>query len=135
MSDGPARHEVSIDGWAALRTRRIWYRPDLLVVAVSGDVDLRTLPELVVALEGEVPPVTVMDLSKVTFLSAAALGVLVQTASRIRSQNCELGLVAHDRVALRVLRMSGVAASIPTFESLSDAIRELASTAHDTAGQ
>ncbi len=109
-----------------LTARRTRYRDDLYVVTVTGELDLKTAPELARAMGGELPPVLVADLTRVTFLSAAGLRVLVETAARARDAGCVLGLVADGPLALRVLRMSGVAASIPTFEVLSDAVRELA---------
>jgi anti-anti-sigma factor len=109
-----------------LTTRRTPYRDDLYVVTVEGDLDLDTAPLLAEALDGDIPPVLVVDLTRVTFLSAAGLRVLVAAAERASTHGCCLGLVADGRLALRVLRMSGVAASIPTFEVLSDAVRELA---------
>lgn len=110
----------------SLAARRIRYRDDLYVLTISGELDLKTAPELSDLLNGHLPPVLVADLTRVTFLSAAGLRVLVETAGRAREEGCCLGLVAEGALALRVLRMSGVAASIPTFESLSDAVRELA---------
>jgi anti-anti-sigma factor len=109
-----------------LRTRRTRYRDDLVVVTVAGDLDMETAPRLARALDGEIPPVLVADLTKVTLLSAAGLRVLADAAERAREHRSRLGLVAVGALAMRVLRMSGVAASIPTFESLSDAVRELA---------
>jgi anti-sigma B factor antagonist len=109
-----------------LRARRTPYRDDLYVVTVEGEVDMGTAPQLAKALDGEIPPVLVADLTGVTFLSAAGLRVLVDAAERAHSQRRCLGLVARGPLALRVLRTSGVAGSIPTFESLSDAVRELA---------
>jgi anti-anti-sigma factor len=114
-----------------LLVRRIPYRPDLLVMTVAGEVDLRTAPVLARAFDADVPPVTVVDLTRVTFLSAAGLRVLVAQAQRAQTETRCLGLVAHDSMAMRVLRTSGVAASIPTFESLSDAVRELGSRMPD----
>ncbi|MGH3759461.1 STAS domain-containing protein [Actinophytocola sp.] len=109
-----------------LRTRQTPYRDDLFVLTVAGELDMRTAPQLAEALGGEVPPVLVVDLTRVTFLAAAGLRELVAAAERAQEHGGHLGLVADGAMALRVLRMSGVAASIPTFESLSDAVRELA---------
>lgn len=109
-----------------LTARRTPYRDDLCVVTVAGELDMKTAPILAEALDGDTPAVLVADLTRVTFLSATGLRVLLAAAERVRAQGRCLGLVTDSRLALRVLRMSGVAASIPTFESLSDAVRELA---------
>ncbi|OLF08592.1 STAS domain-containing protein [Actinophytocola xanthii] len=113
-----------------LSTRRVEFREDLVVIRVTGEVDLGSAPQLALALGGALPPVTVVDLTQVAFLAVAGLRVLVAAMRRASTEGRRFGLVADDRLALRVLRMSGVAASIPTFESLSDALRELA--AQDT---
>jgi anti-anti-sigma factor len=123
MANRRAEESAEQPPFTARRTR---YRDDLYVVTVTGELDLRTAPELARVMRGELPPVLVADLTRVTFLSAAGLRVLVDTAQRAGAAGRVLGLVAEGPLALRVLRMSGVAASIPTFESLSDAVRELA---------
>ena len=123
MANRRAEESAEPQGLMARRTR---YRDDLYVVTVAGELDLKTAPELARVMRGELPPVLVADLTRVTFLSAAGLRILVDTAQRAWDAGCVLGVVAEGPLALRVLRMSGVAASIPTFESLSDAVRELA---------
>ncbi|HEV7651561.1 MAG TPA: STAS domain-containing protein [Actinophytocola sp.] len=123
MSD---RREEPITEHRPFSARRTPYRDDLYVVTVTGELDMKTAPQLAEALGGDIPPVLVADLTRVTFLSAAGLRVLVAAAARAHENRCCVGLVADGVLALRVLRMSGVAASIPTFESLSDAVRELA---------
>lgn len=120
-------------GRPSLTTRRTRYRHDLDVVTVDGVVDLTTAPELAERLGEDVPPVLVVDLTRVTFLSAAGLRVLIAATVRAREHGRCLGLVTDGKMALRVLRMSGMAASIPTFESLSDAVRELAPRATSPA--
>lgn len=130
MSERPGQDEP-IGESPSLHVRRTPYRPDLVVVTVAGEVDLGTLPALTQAFQADTPPVTVVDLTRVTFLSAAGLGVLLKQAEHAQAEDRCIGLVAHDSVAIRVLRRSGVAASIPTFESLSDAVRELGSLAPD----
>ncbi|WP_162292922.1 STAS domain-containing protein [Actinophytocola xinjiangensis] len=130
MSERPGHDDVP-GRPQQLMVRRIPYRADLLVVTVAGEVDLRTAPVLAEAFDSDTIPVTVVDLTRVTFLSAAGLGVLVEQAERAQTEHRHLGLVAQDRVAIRVLRSSGVAAAIPTFDSLSDAMRELGARASD----
>lgn len=120
-----------LGGPQQILVRQTPYRPDLLVVTVAGEVDLRTAPVLAEAFPATPTPVTVVDLTRVTFLSAAGLGVLVAQAKRAQDQHRFVGLVAQDSVAIRVLKTSGVAASIPTFGSLSDAVRELGAMASE----
>lgn len=119
--------EGSFGGRSPLAVRRIRYRSDVLVVTVAGDLDLRTAPWLEQALRGDVPAVLVVDLSEVTFLGAAGLRVLTEAAGRAGAENFRLGLVAPDHLALLMLRTKGVAATIPTFATLSDAVLELVS--------
>jgi anti-anti-sigma factor len=135
MSERPARDDEFSGDEPLLTTRHTWYRPDLLVVSVRGEIDLLTAPQLARALEGDLPALVVVDLSRVTFLTAAGIGVLIEAARRAGAVGHRLGVVAHDRLALYVLRMSAVAAAIPTYESLADAVRELASSHYRMPGE
>ncbi|WP_199439818.1 STAS domain-containing protein [Umezawaea beigongshangensis] len=134
MSERPARDAEFSSADFPLTTRRVQYRPDLLVVSAQGEIDLLTAPRLARALDGDLPALVVVDLTRVTFLTAAGIGVLIEAAQRSGAAGHRLGVVAHDRLALYVLRMSAVAAEIPTYESLADAVRELASTHYRTPG-
>ncbi|MGW5053674.1 STAS domain-containing protein [Actinokineospora sp. NPDC004072] len=107
------------------RAQRVRYRSDVLVIKVAGDVDLSTAPQFADALAAADAEIVVVDLAEVTFLAVTGLRLLVEAAYRASSHGSRFGVVAHDRTALRLLRMSEAAASIPVFPALSDAIREL----------
>ena len=112
-----------------LRTRHVRYRSDVLVITAAGDIDLSTAPQFADALATDTP-VTVVDLTGVTFLAVTGLRLLIDAADLATARGDRFGIVAHDRTALRLLRMGQ--AGIPVYPSLADAIRELALPA-DTA--
>ncbi|PWW66937.1 anti-anti-sigma regulatory factor [Actinokineospora spheciospongiae] len=70
-------------------------------------------------------PVAILDLSAVEILSASCLGLIVEDAAARGARGYALALVAADGLALRVVRLSGAHTCIPTFPSLSDAVREM----------
>lgn len=101
------------------------YRPDLIVLASSGELDLLTAPVLdraLCAAEGEAPAV-VVDLSGVAFLAVAGARVLQHAAERVGHTRCQsLGIVAGNRHQQRVLKLTGLAESTPTYRCLADAL-------------
>lgn len=116
-----------------LRVRRVEYRSDLVVLVVDGCVEISSAAVLgdafARAMADRACRVIVGDLTAVRFLSAAGLRVLVEAAADARARGIRPGLVASESITMRVLRMSGVAATIPVFTALSDGIRELAAGA------
>lgn len=109
-----------------LEARR-FRRRDQLVIAVTGEVDVSSVAVLHRALWQEMPAVTVLDLSAVTFLGAAGLSAIAGAAERARAERKRLGLVVRTRVVSRALSIVGMDIHIPVFTTLSDAARELAS--------
>ena len=84
----------------------------LPVVAVHGELDFETAPELRRALIeaiGEQPgrPL-VVDLEGVDFIDSAGLGVLVGGLKRVKDGGGELALVATGRSVIRVLELTGL---------------------------
>ncbi|MFC7617255.1 STAS domain-containing protein [Actinokineospora soli] len=103
------------------------YRSDVLVISVTGEVDLSAEPALAEALDADDARVLIVDLTNVAFLAVTGLRLLIAANDRAIAAGGGLGVVAHDRTALRLLRMGQ--AALPVFPSLSDAIRELAGPA------
>jgi anti-sigma B factor antagonist len=83
------------------------------VVAVHGDVDLDTAPDLRTALIeaiDELPGrLVVVDLDGVDFIDSAGLGVLVRGLQHAREREGELKLVATGQNVVRVLELTGLA--------------------------
>jgi anti-sigma B factor antagonist len=112
-----------------LQVRRIVHRPDLVVIKVAGEIDEMSVKLLNHALWQDLTAATVLDLSRVTFLGAAGLRVITCAAERARAEHRRLGLVVATHLVARVLRVCGMDDLLPTFTTLSDAVRELSSPA------
>lgn len=101
------------------------YRADLIVLASSGELDLLTAPVLdraLCAAEGEASRV-VVDLSEVGFLAVAGARVLQHAAQRAERASCRcLGIVAGNRQQERVLEVTGLGGTPPTYRCLADAL-------------
>lgn len=92
------------------------------VIAVSGAVDLSTLPRFTDALNRAVSdgsPVVAVDLDSISVIDDAALGILLGVASRLRRADRRLFLVSSDSRIVEHLEATGVASIIPVVPSLS----------------
>lgn len=99
-------------------------REDPLVMHVSGDLDVYTAPQLKEALDnvGLAGKTIVLDLSAVHFVDSTALGVLVATLQRSRSQEGELCLVMDDPYLLKIFRITGFDSLFSIFPQVADAL-------------
>lgn len=94
---------------------------EIEVVAVSGAIDLATLPRFADALNRVTigGGVTVaVDLEEVTALDDAALGTLLGTASRLRRAGRDLVLVCTNDRVVDHLRTTGVTTILPLVATL-----------------
>ncbi|WIX99221.1 STAS domain-containing protein [Amycolatopsis mongoliensis] len=110
---------------APLTARRTEYRPGLLVLTFAGEIDALTLPILERELAASPPGTTVVDLSQVAFLGLAGARALAAAAELAGREGGRFGVVANSRTLARLFRITGLAAVVPMFASLSDALREL----------
>ncbi|MDS0138922.1 MULTISPECIES: STAS domain-containing protein [unclassified Amycolatopsis] len=119
---------------APLVARRTEYRPGFLVLTLTGEIDALTLPILERELRAAPPGTTVVDLTQVAFVGLAGARALAAAAERAGAAGRRFGVVANSRTLARLFRITGLAAVVPMFASLSDALRELlAAEVHDTA--
>ncbi|MGW3994169.1 STAS domain-containing protein [Amycolatopsis sp. NPDC004772] len=119
---------------APLVARRTEYRPGFLVLTLTGEIDALTLPILDRELRAAPPGTTVVDLTQVAFVGLAGARALAAAAERAGAAGRRFGVVANSRTLARLFRITGLAAVVPMFASLSDALRELlAAEVHDTA--
>jgi anti-sigma B factor antagonist len=115
----------AVPGARPLAARRTEYRPGLLVLTFAGEIDALTLPILEHELRSAPPGTTLVDLSNVAFVGLAGALALAAAAERAGAAGRRFGVVASGRTLARLFRITGLAAGVPMFESLSDALREL----------
>jgi anti-sigma B factor antagonist len=86
-------------------------RGDVAVLAVSGEVDVATVPRLREQLHGLVAsgtPRIVVNLDAVDFLDSTGLGVLVGALKRVRNNGGELALVCTSPRIRKVFEVTGL---------------------------
>src|ERR1700757_2034800 len=85
--------------------------PPRHVIAVTGEIDLFTAPQLKAALQGAIGAGkrgVVVDLSKTSFLDSTALGVLIGALRRLREADGLLVLVNGSESISRTLEITGL---------------------------
>ncbi|MGW4525352.1 STAS domain-containing protein [Amycolatopsis sp. NPDC004378] len=106
-----------------LAVERLEVRPDLLVISAAGEIDTVSVRALQHETWQELAPVTVLDLSRVTFLGAAGLRVLGQTAQRARVEGWRLCFVVPPRPVSMVLLSLWNDDSVLLYPTLSEALQ------------
>jgi anti-sigma B factor antagonist len=84
---------------------------DMPVVAVAGEIDVATAPQLRECLHGVIAgghATLVLDLLEVTFLDSTALGVLVGALKRCRELGGELHVVVVDPRIMKIFEITGL---------------------------
>src|ERR1044071_10175221 len=84
---------------------------DRRLIAVCGEIDLFTAPELKQALAESIEGGhvrIVVDLSKTTFVDSTALGVLIGAVKRLRSRQGELAIVNTDESIAKTFEITGL---------------------------
>jgi anti-sigma B factor antagonist len=95
----------------------------LPVIAVTGEIDVATAPQLREALQGMITQghsTVVLDLLGVTFLDSTALGVLVGGLKRCRELDGELHVVVTDARIKKIFEITGLHKVFPIVETLSE---------------
>lgn len=100
-------------------------RDGCAVLAVSGEVDVATVPRLREQLHGLVAQGTnriIVDLDGVDFLDSTGLGVLVGALKRVRSNDGELSLVCTQPRIRKVFEVTGLTKVFSLFDSVDEAV-------------
>lgn len=95
------------------------------MVAVAGDVDISTSPDLRAALVEATASgarAIVVDLSAVSFVDSTALGVLVGAYTALRNNGGRLALVNDHESVLKVLRITALHDVLGTYPTLPAAV-------------
>ena len=100
-------------------------RDGFAVLAVSGEVDVATVPRLREQLHGLVAQGSsqiIVNLDAVDFLDSTGLGVLVGGLKRVRNHDGSLQLVCTQEKILKIFRITGLTKVFPIHSSVGDAI-------------
>jgi anti-sigma B factor antagonist len=101
---------------------------ELLLLSVSGELDLYAEPELVhslAAADGSGASTVIVDLSGVAFLDSTICGALVREAKRRRRAGGELVLVGNGSHATQALELAGIDRAVRLFPTLHGALETL----------
>ena len=100
---------------------------EVIVVAVAGEIDVHTAPSVDDALAAAAGPrvAIVADLTTVEFIDSTGLSVLVRALARARDDEGSLAVVAPTERVLKVLRLTGLDAVLPVFDTLDAALASL----------
>jgi anti-anti-sigma factor len=104
-------------------TTSITVEDGIAVVAVSGEVDLSTVPEFEAAIEDALtrgPGALVIDLTGVDFLASAGLQTLVATHERI-SKDLGFAVVADGAATSRPIQLTGLDQVLSLYATLAEA--------------
>ncbi|NUT51889.1 MAG: anti-sigma factor antagonist [Saccharothrix sp.] len=94
---------------------------DVLVVSVSGELDLDTVPEVRAAITPHLtggPSALVLDLSGVRFFGSAGLSLLLETRGRVDA----FAVVATTRAVLRPIQLTTIAPLLTLFATVDEAL-------------
>ena len=109
---------------------------DRHVLAVRGEIDLFTAPELKQVLADSIESGRVrivIDLTETTFLDSTALGVLIGAVKRLRSRDGALAIVNSDENIAKTFEITGLDQIFTIVGTREEAI-EAVDPAHDAAG-
>jgi anti-sigma B factor antagonist len=98
------------------------------VVAVRGEIDLFTAPELKSALSEAIESGhtrIVVDLTDTTFLDSTALGVLIGAVKRLRSRDGRLTIVNVDENIAKTFEITGLDQIFPISGTRDEAVKAL----------
>ena len=104
------------------------YRPDAVVLAVSGELDVASAPMLRVHIRfalGGRPHGLVLDLAGLRFCDAAGLSALAMARNASMRDGVSLALAAVPRPVTRLLKMTGMDRILNVYPSVAAATMQL----------
>ena len=102
----------------------------LLALAVEGELDQGTAPELRTALAealGSGPHGVLVDLSRCGFIDSTGLSLLVEAKRRLADENRQFGVCCPDADVRRLLELTGIDRAITLYDTREDAVASLGS--------
>jgi anti-sigma B factor antagonist len=108
-------------------TIRVRHHRAHVLITVAGEIDIVTVPQLrarLIPLAAASRPL-IVDLDQVSFLDAAALGVLARAAGKAAASGGSLHVVSTSRIVRRVFAISGMDRHIPLARTRAEALASL----------
>ena len=105
-----------------------WIHRNVVVVAISGDLDMATAPEVADAIRSAVehgPAALIVDLSRVQFLASAGINLLI-SVHRDLLPSKRFGVVADGPATSRPLTVIGVDTILAVYRTLDEALNHIA---------
>lgn len=100
-------------------------RGDMVVVAVAGELDMATAPQLqdqITDLLDKGRCQLVFDLAEVSFCDSTGLSVFVRAKNGCDEAGGQVRLAAPQRGVLRILEVSGLVEVLPTYATVDEAL-------------
>jgi anti-sigma B factor antagonist len=104
------------------RMRTIPLGTGVQVISAEGELDLHATAQLSEALQSTECSRVILDLTEVPFLDSTALGAIVSSTKRMRSQGRELIVVPGNPTVSRVLSVTDLDRALSVRLSLAEAI-------------
>jgi anti-sigma B factor antagonist len=98
------------------------------VIALSGEVDLYTAPELkreLLEAIGNGAKHVVVDFTNTTFIDSTTLGVLVGAVKRLRPNGGRLSIVCSDRNITKIFEITGLERVFAIYPTRAEALEQL----------
>ncbi|MCE6995571.1 STAS domain-containing protein [Saccharothrix sp. S26] len=109
---------------------RVTRAGEVLVVGVSGELDMDTVPDVRAAISSALAEhdasALVLDLTEVGFFSSAGLSLLLDARRRVDT----LAVVATRRAVLRPIELTSIGTLLTVFESVDEALSRVSSNEH-----
>ncbi len=103
-------------------------RDDQYVIALAGEVDLYTAPELkreLLEAIGNGAKDVVVDFTNTTFIDSTTLGVLVGGVKRLRPNGGRLSIVCSDRNITKIFEITGLDRVFTIYPTRAEALEQL----------
>jgi len=107
---------------------------DLTIVAINGKLDANTIADFQKS-SADLPVMpTVLDLSRLEYMSSSALRALLQMKREFSKQGVPVVIAGSDGLVDKVLRVSGFEQIFVLFPSVDEAVRTMTHGGADRAG-
>jgi anti-anti-sigma factor len=101
---------------------------DPVVVSFHGELTMKEAPalreQLLAAIRGGAGQLVVLDVTEVSFVDQAAVGVVMGARARLVSGGGDLRLAGPQATFTRVIRLLGLADDLPTYPTVAAAVAD-----------